>query len=106
MVGYLGLEESSAVVPNLSGLAAIGGNAHRCCPCVSDIAGDGQVLVLGPVPYSDVHCRLAQGRDRQLGKNIMNLAIKPSTGQQLRRQAVTEFGLLCTRALPPLGQYV
>lgn len=59
--GYLGFEEPSAVVPDLRVLPAVGGGAHRGRPGVSGISSDGQVLVLGPVLYPDVHGRLQRG---------------------------------------------
>lgn len=64
--GYLGLEESPAVVPDLRVLPAVGGGAHRGRPGVSGVSSDRQVLVLGPVLDPDVHCRLRRGK--QLGK--------------------------------------
>lgn len=59
--GYLGSEESSAVVPDLRVLPAVGGGAHRVRPGVSRISSGRQVLLLGPVLDPDVHCRLRRG---------------------------------------------
>lgn len=57
-ISHLGFEEPSAVVPGLSILSTVGRHAHRRGPCVCDIPGDRQVLLLRSVPYSNVHCRL------------------------------------------------
>lgn len=57
-ISHLGFEEPSAVVPGLSILSTVGRHAHRRDPCVCDISGDRQVLLLRSVPYSNVHCRL------------------------------------------------
>lgn len=65
--GYLGFQESSAVVPDLRVLPTVGGGAHRGRPGVSGVSHDRQVLVLGPVLDPDVHCRLRRG-NRRLGK--------------------------------------
>lgn len=73
---HLGFKESPTVVPDLSSLPAVGRNAHGCGPCVSNVAGDRQVLILGAVLYSDVHCRLGQGRNSHLGEGPVNLEIK------------------------------
>lgn len=58
---YLGFEESSAVVPDLSVLPAVRGGAHGGGPGVRCISSDRQILILGPVLYPNVHCRLRWG---------------------------------------------
>lgn len=55
---YLRFKESPAVVPDLSVLSTVGRDAHGHCPCISQVPSDCQILILGSVPYSDVHCRL------------------------------------------------
>lgn len=54
----LGFEEPPAVMPDLGVLPAVGRGAHTGRPGVSNTSSDRQVLVLGPVPDPDVHCRL------------------------------------------------
>lgn len=71
---YLGFKESSAVVPDLSCLPAVGRNAHGGGPCVSNIASDCQILILGPVLYPDVHCRLGWRNSHLEG--LVNLEIR------------------------------
>lgn len=61
-----GLEEPPAVVPELGGVAAVRGCAHRRRPDVCQAASHGQVLPLGPVPHSQVHCWLQWGEGRDL----------------------------------------
>lgn len=67
---YLGFKESSAVVPDLSVLSTVGGNAHRCCSCVRDSSSNCQILVLGSVLYSDVHSRLWWEKTGPFGENL------------------------------------
>lgn len=54
----LGFKQSSAVVPDLSVFSTVGRDAYRHCPCICWVPSDGQIFILGSVPYSDVHCRL------------------------------------------------
>lgn len=99
---HLGFKESPTVVPDLGSLPAVGRNAHGCGPCVSNVASDCQVLILGPVLYSDVHCRLAQGRNSHSGEGPVNLEISCREGR-LRGKG---WGDLACFTLPPFSQYV
>lgn len=103
VAAHLGFKESSAVVPDLSCLPAVGRDAHGCGPCVSNVASDRQILILGPVLYPDVHCRLGQGEAAIYKKD---LGIWKSGSKEGRLRQGVRGSSLCSFTLPPFSQYV
>ena len=91
-------------MPDLRVLPTVGRDAHRCRPRVRCAAGDCQILVLGPVPYPDVHCGLRWGETWALRENLLNLEVSPSTEEKLGREGtLMEF---ISVSLGPLSKYL